>query len=174
MQLNEAVELIKHETNSQSEKQIWVDLGAGSGIFTLALANFLPQESIIYAIDKNASALDKIPNQYKNIKIEKLHENFTKFELPQNLDGILMGNSLHFVKDKSSFIKRSKNYLKQSGSFLIVEYDSNFPSPWVPFPVSFKSLIKLFEKEGFTSIHKLKERQSIYRKAKIYSALIRK
>ena len=37
------------------EPGTWADLGAGSGAFTLALADLLPPGSLIYAVDKDAA-----------------------------------------------------------------------------------------------------------------------
>lgn len=174
MKLEDAVELIKHEKFYQNEKQTWADLGCGSGTFTLALTHLLPENSIIYAIDKNENALAKIPIKYRNVNIVKRATNFINEDLPDNLNGILMANSLHYVRNKISFIRKAEVYLKSKGNFLIIEYDTNISNPWVPFPISYNSLKKLFEEAGHLSIQKLSETPSLYRRAKIYSALIKK
>jgi ubiquinone/menaquinone biosynthesis C-methylase UbiE len=173
MQLKEAVQLINNDFVSKRNKQVWVDLGCGSGTFTTALASLLPENSLIYAIDKNRIDLNRIPDQFENVTIEKNQTDFIKMELPYNLDGILMANSLHYVKEKQLFIKQLEAHLKKRGCFIIVEYDTEISNTWVPFPVSYNSLKKLFEKEGYR-LGKLKEKPSIYRKENIYSALIRK
>ena len=84
-----------------------------------------------------------------------------------------MANSLHYVKEKDLFIRKTQTYLKEGGCFIIIEYDTEISNTWVPFPVSYNSLNKLFEKEGF-GVKKLNEKPSIYRRENIYSVLIRK
>ena len=173
MLLDQAVELIRNDMILKPGIQTWADLGCGSGTFTAALADLLGRGSLIYAVDKNKSSLNKIPEN-KNITIEKLCKDFVKDVLPADLDGILMANSFHYVDDKSFFIKRIEANFRLIPAFLIVEYDMDFSNPWVPFPVSFSSLKLFFEDLSYSSIRKLNERNSIYRRANIYSALIRK
>ncbi len=174
MQIKEAIELIDNDFISSGDgKQTWADLGCGSGTFTKALASLLPENSLIYAIDKSRIDLGRIPDQFENVIIEKIQADFTGKILPDNLDGILMANSLHYVKEKDSFIEKIKTHLKKAGCFIIVEYDTEISNTWVPFPVNYNSLKILFENEGYV-VKKLKEKSSIYRKENIYSALIRK
>lgn len=172
MQLNNAIELIEY--NFAAAPQVWADLGCGTGIFTRALARLLPPGSMIHAMDKNKSALEQIPDQFENVEIKKRHGDFIKEDLPNHLDGILMANSLHFVKDKISFLKNAVVYFKPEHYYLVVEYDSDAANYWVPFPVSFDSLKQLFQEAGYTLIKKLRERPSVYREANIYSGLIKK
>ena len=171
MNLKEAINLLSYSSN---KKQTWADLGCGTGTFTLALAHQLKEESTIYAVDKNSSALNKIPDTYNKTNIKKHHSDFTSFQLPEKLNGILMANSLHYVSNKAEFIKSTSGYLKDDGCFLIIEYDTEASNQWVPFPISFQSLKVLFNKLGFSSIIKLNEHPSIYRRANMYSAIIKK
>ena len=68
MKLEEAVKLLSY---SSDEKLTWSDLGCGAGTFTLALAHQLKEGSVIYAVDKNKSSLDKIPDSFSKVKIIK-------------------------------------------------------------------------------------------------------
>jgi len=173
MQISEAITLLANNEFARSGSQIWADLGCGEGTFTLALAHLLHKGSLIYAIDKNKTALNKIPDHYEYVFIEKIVSDFAAEKLAfVNADGILMANSLHFIKDKVSFIKAAKEYLKPDHRFLIVEYDMDISNPWVPYPVSFSSLQKLFTSLGYTQITKLHTKPSVYRKENIYSAII--
>ncbi len=171
MNLEEAIKLLSYWSN---KKEMWADLGCGSGTFTSALAHQLEGGGVIYAVDQNKNALNKIPDDYNDVQILKHQTDFTEIDLPNNLDGILMANSLHYVKDKYSFINNIKNYLKASGIIIIIEYDTDKSNHWVPFPISFQSLKSLFESCGFTWIKKLNEHPSIYRRANMYSAIIKK
>ena len=172
MQLEKAIELIGNGLRAGLNTQVWADLGCGTGTFTLALARLLPAKSLVYAVDKNKAALNKIPAEYNDVIIKKLHGDLTQEKLPENLDGILMANSLHYVSDKDAFIKKMQTHLKKTGCFLIVEYDTDIPNQWVPYPVSLNSLKQLTENLGY-SLEKLGEHPSIYRKEKIYSAIIK-
>ncbi|MES1225815.1 MAG: class I SAM-dependent methyltransferase [Bacteroidota bacterium] len=175
MQLKESIELLQHKNFQPVEKQIWADLGCGSGLFTLALANLLQAGSTVYAVDTNTSALKKLPSNDK-VSIRPVQSDFItdQFEF-SNLDGILMANSLHYVKDKSAFIGKMIKYLKSGGCFLMVEYDTDKPvSTWVPYPTSFQTLKKIFAAAGFISAQKMNERPSVYNNGKMYSAIFTK
>lgn len=172
MELSEAISLINHTSIHNNQPTTWADLGCGTGLFTTALAQLLKPGSKIFAVDKNISPLKKLQSP-NNITIEKLQAEFVTEELNiHNLDGILMANSLHYVKAKIAFIHEIEKYFKSEGCFLIVEYDLDKPNPWVPYPLSFASLKFLFEKLGHHSVEKIKELPSRYNRAKIYSAFI--
>jgi ubiquinone/menaquinone biosynthesis C-methylase UbiE len=173
MELTEATAMLANDRFNVQQKQQWADLGCGKGTFTLALAGLLQPQSIIYAVDTNSSALKQIPAYYHGVNIEKQALDFDKETLgAKNLDGILIANSLHYIKDKNSFIQKAIGYLKGDGCFLLVEYDTNAANKWVPYPLSFASLTELFNKAGFTSIRKLQERASLFGRAKMYSVII--
>lgn len=154
--------------------QLWADLGCGTGTFTLALAHHLSPGSKIIAVDKKKKVLREIPAKFKQVQIEKKVANFKKnsFGLT-NMDGILLANSLHYVRKKEAFITKLRDALKPEGALLIVEYDTNIFNPWVPFPISFKRLGKTIKKASFTSIEKIGEMPSRYNRSNLYSAIIR-
>lgn len=156
MQLSQAVEMLSGPYHGSTEKQVWADLGCGSGTFTQALAHHLPAGSRIIAVDKDRSALQKIPDCFAKITIDKRFANFEEDDfIPDVLDGILMANSLHFVQHQIPFINKAKRLLKPHATLLIVEYDMDSPNPWVPYPVSYDRLKKLFADCGFTSVKML-------------------
>lgn len=153
----------------------WADLGAGSGVFTRALADVLQGTgSTIHAVDKDAAALGRMGDTRGDATITRLTRDFINDDLPfQALDGILIANALHFVREQPSFIQRLRTILKTDGSLLIIEYDSDVPNQWVPYPVSFTRLKELMKPQGFQRVVKLAERPSLYGRANIYSALVR-
>lgn len=174
MDIKDAIQFITHNDFSTKSKKIWADLGCGTGTFTLALASLLDEESLIYAIDSNSTALNKIPETYNQVKIEKFAADFISTDLPiHQLDGILMANSLHYVKDKEAFLTKLRSHLQKDACFLIIEYDSNASNIWVPYPIDFQSLKALFSKLGYQSITKLNSRPSVYGNRQMYAALIK-
>jgi len=173
MQVEEAISLINHDFQ-QTDKQIWADLGCGTGVFTLALANLLPSKSIIHAVDKKNYSLPNNAGRNNDVVISLHQADFVRDDLKfKDLDGILMANSIHYVRNKLTFIDRMEKLLRPGGIFLIVEYNRVIPSPWVPFPMTYEKARSLFEKKGSGSIEKLNEMPSRYG-GKIYSMIVRK
>jgi ubiquinone/menaquinone biosynthesis C-methylase UbiE len=172
MELNDAIELIRCDQLSQTTPSNWADLGAGAGLFTAALSHFLQPGSIIYAIDNKPSA--KINNVKAGVHTIIQQADFVDDPFSfKDLDGIIIANALHYVRDKEALIKKLQYYLKPEGLLLVLEYDTDRPVPvWVPYPTSYKTLQQLFERQGYTRIRKLQERSSLYGRANIYAALI--
>ncbi len=172
MELGEAMSLIQTDEITLDQQTAWADLGCGSGLFTRALADMLYTGSSIYAIDKNISSFQKspFPNQ---ITVKTIESDFIKEDLHlKNLDGILMANALHFVRNKKSFIEKMVPYFRDAPVFLLVEYDTDLPNPWVPYPLSFGTMKSLFTELGFHSAKKINEKKSRYHSGKIYSVII--
>jgi hypothetical protein len=174
MELLTAIRLIEAGIDQNTEPQVWCDLGAGQGLFTRALGTRLPADSVIYAVDKDASSLNKIFVE-GDIKLHKVNEDFTSWNQEHPLmNGVLMANALHFVPDRLTFVHRLLKKMKVDGRLLLVEYDLEKPNPWVPFPLS-KSALKIFSSQaGFSSVTFLGEVPSVYNRSVIYAALLKR
>ncbi|HRI61998.1 MAG TPA: methyltransferase domain-containing protein [Saprospiraceae bacterium] len=173
MELSEAIELIQNDPITRQSNALWADLGSGSGLFSFALAHLLQTGSVIYAVDKNPVNFGAWL-QPVGVHLRSLQLDFVAEPLPfHDLDGILLANSLHYVRDKPALIGKLSASMKPGGRFLVVEYDTDKPVPqWVPYPVSFPSLRRLFENAGYSSVQKLGERPSVFGRARMYAALI--
>ncbi len=173
MSPTEALALLSPAPLKSPHPTRWADLGCGSGLFTRALATLLQPGSTIYAIDRQqAMRPQTTPNQ---VSIQPIKADFVKQTLPiLDLDGILMANSLHYVKEKSTLVRILRTFnLRPQHAFLLVEYDTDRPTPiWVPFPLSFTSLQTLFHTAGYSTIIRLADHPSIYNRNAIYSAYI--
>jgi hypothetical protein len=173
MEMAKAIQLIQYPGLSAKSPTVWADLGAGQGLFTLALASVIHPGSKIFAVDRQASALSRIKAP-AGIKLEKIAADFIHDEWPlPPLNGILMANSLHFVEDKISFIRKLPSYMISGSAILIVEYDFDHSNKWVPYPVSFASLKALFKDILGLEPDKLNETHSLYHNAMIYGACLR-
>jgi ubiquinone/menaquinone biosynthesis C-methylase UbiE len=172
MSIQEALRLINNPTlSSLSDASNWADLGAGSGVFTTALAQLLPPQSTIQAVDQDARVLRRVPTFVQDVTITHHQADFQTISFDQPLDGILMANAIHYVDDKLSFIHRLKAFLKPKGILLIVEYDTSRSNPWVPYPITFHDLQSNAQSWGFQSFKKVGEKASIYNNGNIYAAI---
>ncbi|MCC6462549.1 MAG: class I SAM-dependent methyltransferase [Saprospiraceae bacterium] len=172
MTLAEATSLLAGAPATGPRPETWADLGCGAGLFTFALAQSLPPGSLIHAVDKEPVALQPLPNP-KQVELRPCQFDFVQEGLPfQALDGVLMANSLHFVRDKTAFLQQLAPLLRPTAQWLIVEYDTLRSNPWVPFPIDFAGLRALFATAGYRQVRKLGERPSLYSRAPLYATLI--
>jgi ubiquinone/menaquinone biosynthesis C-methylase UbiE len=170
MEIKDAEALIQKAFVNKRTPETWADLGCGGGTFTYALSNCLVPGSRIYAVDKHRPTLVSTPHA----DIECIQADIRKISFrPSELDGILMANSIHFIREKSQLIQRMKLYLKKDGILLIVEYDREKGNLWVPFPLNYRDSIPLAQNAGFSSIERIGERNSRYGSQKIYAAVIK-
>ena len=162
MQQTEATNLIKGAITTQ-QPQKWADLGCGSGTFTIALQSLLPTGSHVTAVDK----------QRQNLPVNFIKADFEKDELNlSGLDGILMANSLHYIRDKQKLIKKLEACFANQPTFLIVEYDTTRFSPWVPYPINYQKLEQLFVALGYSTVTKLGEMPSRFG-GRMYAAVMK-
>ena len=131
----------------------WADLGSGTGAFTLALADLLGTDAVIYSVDTDRGALREqeraMRARFLQTTVHYLHADFTRpLDLPP-LDGIVMANSLHYVRDKSPVLQLVRVYLKPGGRLLLVEYNADRGNPWVPHPISYGTWAQLTGRNGF-------------------------
>ena len=159
-----AIQLISSNRIDSSNPQQWADIGCGDGIFSKALLRLLPQDSSIYAIDKR-------PASFREEQIKFIQQDFENdpLSLPP-LDGLIMANALHFVKDKLNFLQNIRKYLLPGGIFILVEYDTDIANSFVPYPISFHSAATLFKQFDFELFEKINEHPSIYNRATMYGA----
>src|SRR5258706_12033708 len=123
MELATAVRLIEKGVLKIPTPQKWLDLGAGKGLFTDALAGLLGPGSAVYAVDKDQRSLDAIKIKSNTATINKFRKDFVNENLDwEKWDGILMANALHFVPDQSAFLQKAKQNLLPNGRLIIVEY----------------------------------------------------
>ena len=171
---DEAVGLISGGRLTTSPRPaIWADLGCGDGTFTLALASLLPAGSTIYAVDHDAATLRVLPGESHGSRISTQRADFTQQPWPfTDLDGILMANSLHYVRRQRAFVRECASQLRAHHQFLIVEYDLRRGNSWVPYPLDQSAARQLFTDLGYTSISLLGTRPSLYQRGSLYCLLV--
>jgi ubiquinone/menaquinone biosynthesis C-methylase UbiE len=154
---------------------VWADLGAGTGNFSWALAELIGQPGTIYAVDRDAKAIrqlhQRIERAAPSARIVPQQADITHpLSLPA-LDGVLLANSLHFIRDQAAALSRIASYLRPAGRLLLVEYDLRAPLPWVPYPVSLAGLAALAADAGFEQPVEIGRRVSPSSNVAMFAAL---
>jgi SAM-dependent methyltransferase len=128
---------------------VWADIGAGTGAFTLALADLLGPGAQIFAVDRDARALrtatESVTERFPDTTIRPVVGDLTGLLALPPLDGLVAANSLHFIgRDRQvATITSLASHLRPDGLFVVVEYDTDHGNPWVPFPFSVASWKRL-------------------------------
>ena len=153
----------------------WADLGAGTGNFSWALAELIGPQGTIYAIDRDAKAIrqlhQRIAQADPGAAIIPQQADLTRPLDMRALDGVLMANALHFIRDQPAALALVAGYLRPAGRLLLVEYDLRTPLPWVPFPVSFARLELLATQAGFEAPTEIGRRVSPSSGVAMFAAL---
>jgi ubiquinone/menaquinone biosynthesis C-methylase UbiE len=137
----------------------WLELGAGEGAFTLALADLLGAGGAIVAVDRDRAALDRLaeelPRRFPGRDLETRVGDF-RDPLPSGpFDGVLAANSLHFVVDPAAVLRRATHVLRPGGRLIVVEYDADRGNPWVPHPFSARRFPDIAAAAGFAAPHEI-------------------
>lgn len=145
------VDLIKDGVTEEGGR--WADLGSGQGAFTLALADLLGPGAHITAVDRDSAALQglsrDVRQRFPATVVETKVADFTRPLGLSGLDGIVMANSLHFVRDKTSVLESVRLLLRPGGKLVIVEYGTDRGNPWVPHPFTFDRWTQMAAQAGF-------------------------
>ncbi len=158
----------------ETEGGMWADFGAGRGAFTLALRELAGPDAEIIAIDLDAAALRTneaaMQSMFPGAKVQYEVADFTgALSLPP-LDGIVIANALHFQRDQRSVVQQLRQYLRDGGRVLVVEYNTKQPSAPVPYPVPFPRWQTLAQELGYRETRMLAKRPSRFLN-EIYSAV---
>jgi ubiquinone/menaquinone biosynthesis C-methylase UbiE len=147
----ELIGLLREGINSQGGQ--WADLGAGEGAFTLALAELLGPGAHITAVDRDGGALSRLSEEmgrrYPATELDVLIADFRRPLALAGLDGVVMANSLHFLRDKRDVLAALRAMLRPGGRLIVVEYGADRGNPWVPHPFSYPRWETMAADAGF-------------------------
>jgi SAM-dependent methyltransferase len=104
-----------------------MDLGAGSGYFTLRLAS---KGAHVIAADVNDGFQESIREKLDRNDLKELSTNIELRKVPydtpdlqmQEVDGILIVNTWHHIDNRRDYMKRALHGVKEGGKIIIVDF----------------------------------------------------
>lgn len=106
----------------------------------------------MYAVDKDRRALMALE---KNLtaaqmptQLDTVQADFTQPLALPPLDGAVMANSLHFVRNKEEVLTGIADLLRPGGRLIVVEYNTADGTPWVPYPLDEHGFLELAARVG--------------------------
>jgi ubiquinone/menaquinone biosynthesis C-methylase UbiE len=134
----------------------WADVGCGDGVFTYLLLTFLQPGSEIYAVDKSKAVLQRLEdNIAESIPAAVVHPilaDFTQSLSLPPLDGLLLANTLHFVRHKAPILAQLVTLLKPRGQLIVIEYNTSQGNWAVPYPIDKAGFLALARAVGLRQV----------------------
>jgi ubiquinone/menaquinone biosynthesis C-methylase UbiE len=145
---------------------IWLDAASGDGVFAEALLEISGPSLRVIALDVKRSAvrsaLDQLPNS--TAAVYAVQANLCSPLPIAKVDGIILANGLHFYQETEQIgiLTQCSHALKEAGQLIVVEYNTDFPTGAVPYPISREAIDSLLIRSGFEPAKKHKLVRSTY------------
>jgi ubiquinone/menaquinone biosynthesis C-methylase UbiE len=141
--------------------QTFVDLGSGSGFYTLAAGKIVGEQGLVYSVDILESALDHVAAEtrmkgLRNIKtlLADLEAEGSCPQIPTgSADMVLFANLLHQIKNSANLFGEAYRLLKTGGKLVVIEWNDQ-PGPLGPSVedrISSTQTTRLAQKSAFKS-----------------------
>ena len=138
------------------EDMIVVDLGAGTGFYSIPAAQMVPKGKV-YAIEIQKDFLTTIKNKIKEKKLDNIECFWGNVEKiggtgigDKIADAIIASNILFQIDNKEKFIEEAKRILKSNGKVLVIDWADSSTLGINSKSVILKEKMKdMFEKKGF-------------------------
>ena len=135
---------------------VFMDVGCGDGFFTIPAAQVVGEKGVVYAVDIDASAIEKLKDKaaekgLKNINAEIGAAEETVF-CEECADIVFYGRVLHDFRDPAKVLRNAKRMLKPAGTLVDLDWKKKptvfGPPVWIKF--SEKQAAGLIKTAGFT------------------------
>lgn len=108
------------------------DVGAGSGLFSRALAKTVAPAGKVYAVDIQQGLLDYISQRNKEEHIRNVYTILGEFNDPnlpaRDVDLAFINDVLHHIENRATYLKALATYIKPNGRVVIIDMNSNDPN----------------------------------------------
>ncbi len=140
---------------------IVADIGAGTGYFTIPLAERVGGKGMVFAEDIQIEMVNYISKKVEKLAMNNVRVIFGKPDDPSLLDNffniVFLANTYHELEKPFLMLKNISKDLKYNGRLAIIDWDPSKKSPFGPLnkeKVAEDTVIKELERTGFNLIEK--------------------
>jgi ubiquinone/menaquinone biosynthesis C-methylase UbiE len=101
------------------------DIGAGSGVFTLALARAVRPGGKVYAVEvdeKLIQHITEVGTEQGVTNIEGVYAEYNDPLLPPGIELAFIHDVLHHIQDRATYLKNLAGYLKAGGRVAVIDF----------------------------------------------------
>ncbi len=138
------------------EGMVFMDIGCGEGFFTLLAAQMVGKEGIVYAVDSDAQAIERLKakaekQHLQNIRVKVGPAEETVF-CTACADVVFYSMVLHDFKDAVQVLRNAKKMLKPTGTLVDLDWKKQRMPFGPPFEIRFseQDTAGLMKMSGFT------------------------
>ncbi len=103
------------------------DIGAGSGLFEVALARAVSPGGKIYAVDIEAGLFPEIMKKAREGHVSNVQTVLGKNSDPnlpdKNIDMVFFHDVLHHIENRGAYLKAVTGYLKPTGRVAVIDFE---------------------------------------------------
>ncbi len=132
-----------------------IDLGSGTGTFSLRMLSCVGAEGIVYAVDDSDEMLARIKANNPRPNLVLVHGDVTRTGLSDNIaDFCLMSSILHEVDRPDKLVAEAFRLLRPGGSVLALDWKAELDSPGPPQRrrLSREKVENLLQQAGFINV----------------------
>lgn len=130
------------------------DLGAGTGIFTLPLAEAVGPGGKVYAVDVDAGLLGIVSEKARAAggrTIETIVAGDTDPKLPEPVDLIFLCDTMHHLPNQAEYVKQFAKLLRPGGRVVVIDFkEGHWPEGHQSFAITPAQVDAWMEPAGFT------------------------
>ena len=116
------------------------DVGAGTGYFTVRIARAVGPEGMVLAHDISPEMLGFLERRLEAEQLENVDLKQVERDDPmlpeRGIDTIIMVDTIHYIKERTAYVKRLREALAPGGRFVVIDYRVKpfEERPWGPPP----------------------------------------
>ena len=141
------------------------DFGCGAGFFSLAFAQKIGKEGMVYALDILPEKLETVNSQARNLGITNITTQRANLEMEggsklpeQSVDWVIIKDMLYQNKEKAKILMEAKRVIKNDGKILLIEWKTGDTSigPDQNLRIAKESLVSLAQENGLGVFKEIK------------------